>query len=183
MAELVRRTICEMRRARNFVSDIIKSTDYAKSIVYSVVASLDSDIKVEGSWQSPRSDRNRTKRFLAGLKRTLKSDPSQSMSKLAQKRSVSRNTISKAVKEYLGMKSYVTSYPLQSWKMPNTSEPSKTQRKTCPRFCWRENVRCWWGCKSPEQSSCCLRSSRISSCGAEQKSLFCDSFCSHRKWR
>ena len=55
----------------------------------------------------PRSDRKRTKTFLAGLKRTLKSDPSQPMSKLAQKRSVSRSTTSRAVKEDLGMKLYV----------------------------------------------------------------------------
>lgn len=48
-----------------------------------------------------------TKTFLAGLKRTLKSDPSQPMSKLAQKRSVSRSTISRAVNEDLDMKSYV----------------------------------------------------------------------------
>ena len=48
-----------------------------------------------------------TKTFLAGLKRTLKSDPSQPMSKLAQKRNVSRSTISRAVKEDFGMKSYV----------------------------------------------------------------------------
>ena len=52
-------------------------------------------------------ERERTKTFLSGLKRTLKSDPSQPMSKLAQKRSVSRSTISRAVKEDLGMKSYV----------------------------------------------------------------------------
>ncbi|KAF2362962.1 Homeobox domain-like [Trinorchestia longiramus] len=109
MAELARRTtICELRRAGNSVSDIIKSTGYAKSTVYRIVSAFDAKGKVQRSRHSPCSDRKRTKTFLAGLKRTLKSDPRQPMSKLAQKRSVSRSTISRAVKEDLGMKSYNT---------------------------------------------------------------------------
>lgn len=108
MAELARRTtICEMRRAGNSVSDIIKSTGYAKSTVYRVATAFDDEGKVERSQHCPRSDRKRTKTFLAGLKRSLKSDPSQPMSKLAEKRSVSRSTISRAINEDLGMKSYV----------------------------------------------------------------------------
>ena len=108
MTELAQRTtICELRRAGSSVSDIIKSTGYAKSTVYRVVAAFDAEGKVQRSRHSPRSDRKRTKTFLAGLKRTLKSDPSQPMSKLAQKRSVSRSTISRAVNEDLDMKSYV----------------------------------------------------------------------------
>ena len=107
MAELARRTtICEMRRARSSVSDIIKSTGCEKSTVYQVVSSFDAEDKVQRSRHSPRSDRKRTKTFLAGLKRTLKSDSSQPMSKLAQKRSVSRSTISRAGNEDLDMKSY-----------------------------------------------------------------------------
>ena len=94
MAELAQRTtICEMRSAWSSVSDIIKSTGYVKSTVYQVVSAFDDEGKV-------RSDPKRTKTFLAGLKRTMKSDPSQPMSKLAQKSSVSRSTISRAVKEY-----------------------------------------------------------------------------------
>ena len=108
MAELARRTtICEMRHAWSSVSDIIKSTGYAKSTVYRVVSAFDAEGKVQRSRNSPRSGRKRTKTFLAGLKMTLKSDPSQPMSKLAQKHSVSRSTISRVVKEDLGMKSYV----------------------------------------------------------------------------
>ena len=110
MTELARRTtICELRRAGSFVSDIIKSTGYAKSTVcvYRVVADFDVEGKVQRSRHSPRSDRNRTKTFLAGLKRKLKSDQSQPMSKLAQKRSVSRSTTSRAVNEDLDIKSYI----------------------------------------------------------------------------
>ena len=106
MAELARRTtICELRRAGNFVSDIIKSTGYAKSTVYRVAAAFDAEDKVQRSRLSPRSDRKRTKTFLPGLKRTLKSDPSQPMLKLAQKSSVSLSIIKRAVTEDLGMKS------------------------------------------------------------------------------
>ena len=108
MAELARRTtICKMRRAGSSVSDIIKSTGYAKSTVYRVVSAFNAEGKVQRSRHSPRSDRKRTKTFRAGLKRTLKSDPSQPISKRAQKRSVSRSNISRAVKEDLGIKSYV----------------------------------------------------------------------------
>ena len=108
MTELARRTtICELRRAGSSVSDIIMSTGYARSTIYRVVAAFDAEGKVQRSRHSPRSDRKRTKTFLAGLKRTLKSDPSQPMSKLAQKRSMSRSTISRAVNENLDMKSYV----------------------------------------------------------------------------
>ena len=52
MAELARRTtICEMRRAGNSVSDIIKSTGYAKLTVYRVVAAFDAEGKVQRSQQ------------------------------------------------------------------------------------------------------------------------------------
>ena len=50
MSELSRRTIiCEMRRARRSVSDIIKSTGYAKSTVYRVVSAFDAEGKVQRS--------------------------------------------------------------------------------------------------------------------------------------
>ena len=78
-----------------------------KLTVYRIVAASDAEGEVQRSRHSPRSDRKRTKAFLAGPKRTLKSDPCQPMSKLAQKRSVSRSTISRAVNEDFDMKSYV----------------------------------------------------------------------------
>ena len=46
-----------MRHAGNSVSDIIKNTGYAKSIVYRVVAAFDAEGKVQRSRHSPRSDR------------------------------------------------------------------------------------------------------------------------------
>ena len=152
MAELARRTtICELRRTGSSVSDIIKNTGYAKSTVYRVVTAFDVEGKVQRSRHSPRSDRKRTKTFLAGLKRTLKSDPSQPMSKLAQKRSVSRSTISRAVKEDLGMKSYVRrvrnllttrSKALRAERCPKLLNHLKHKGGTCPCFCRREKVRC-----------------------------------------
>ena len=108
MAELARRmAICELRRAGNSPSDIIKSTGYAKTTVYWVLAKLDAEGKVQRSCHSPCNDRKGTKTFLAGLKKSIKADPTQSMSKLAKKRNVSHRTISRAVIEDLGMSSYI----------------------------------------------------------------------------
>ena len=66
-----------MRGAGNSVSDIIKITGFAKSTVYRVVAAFDAESKVQRSQHSACSDRKRTQTLLAGLKRTLKSDPGQ----------------------------------------------------------------------------------------------------------
>ena len=50
MTELARRTtICELRLAGSSVSDIIKSTGYAKSTVYRVVAAFYAEGKVQRS--------------------------------------------------------------------------------------------------------------------------------------
>ena len=108
MAEQVKRTtICELRRAGKSCPEIIRSTGYPKSTVYRIVAKFDSEGTVDRKIHKPRKDRKRTKTFLAGLKRSLKADPTQSMAKLAKKRNVSDRTIRRAVNEDLGMKSYV----------------------------------------------------------------------------
>ena len=108
MAEQVMRTtICELRRAGNSCPEIIRSTGFAKSTFYRIVAKFDSQGTVERKTHNPRKDCKRTKTFLAGLKRSLKTDPTQSMAKLARKRNVSDRTMRRAVNEDLGMKSYV----------------------------------------------------------------------------
>ena len=76
MEELLQRAIiCEIRRAKNSVSDIIKSTGYAKSTVYRVIAAFDAEGKVQRSRHSPRSDWKRTETFLAGLKKDVEVRP------------------------------------------------------------------------------------------------------------
>ena len=108
MAELARqKTICELRCTGNSPSGIIKSTGYAKTIVYRVLAKLDAEGKVQQNHHSPRNDRKWTKTFLAGLKKSIKADPTQSMSKLAKKCNVSHRTIGRAINEDLGMSSYI----------------------------------------------------------------------------
>ena len=78
MAELARLTsICRLRRAGNSHSDIIKTTVYAKTTVYGVIANCDATGGVERSHHSPRKNRKRTKTFLPDLKRSIKADPSQ----------------------------------------------------------------------------------------------------------
>ena len=53
-----------------------------------------------------RNDRKRIARFIAELKHSIKSDQSQSMKKLAEKRNVCQKTIANAVKQDLSMKFY-----------------------------------------------------------------------------
>ena len=100
-------TISELRLTGNSSSDIIKSTGYTKMTVYQVLAKLDAEGKVQRSRHSPHNYRERTKTFLAGLKRLIKADPTQSISKLAKKCNVSHRTISRTVNEDLGMSSYI----------------------------------------------------------------------------
>ena len=145
----------ETRRGALFQT-LLRALAMRNRTVYRLVAAFDAEGKVQRSRHSPRSDRKRTKTFIAGLIRTLKSDPSQPMSKLAQKRSVSRSTISRAVNEDHDMRSYVRrvrnllttrSRALGAERCPKLLNHLKHKGRTCPRFCRREKVRCWWGCK------------------------------------
>ena len=54
-----------------------------------------------------RSDLKRTPRFVAGLKKSILSNPRTPMNKLARDRHVSSRTVRRAVKHDLGMRSYV----------------------------------------------------------------------------
>ena len=57
-----------------------------KTTVYRFVTKLDATGKVERSNHSPRTDRKRSKTFLAGQKRSTKAEPSQSVLKLDEKK-------------------------------------------------------------------------------------------------
>ena len=68
MAELARRTTIDgMRRVVNSVSDIIKSTDFAKSTVYRVVATFDAEVKVQRSRHSENQNEREPKHSLLCL--------------------------------------------------------------------------------------------------------------------
>ena len=180
----------KLRRAGSSVSDIIKSTGYAKSTVYRVVAAFDAEGKVQRSRHSPRSDRKRTKTFLAGLKRTLKSDPSQPMSKLAQKRSVSRSTISRAVNEDLDMKSYVRrvrnllttrSRALRAERCPKLLNHLKHKGGHVRVFVDEKKFVVDEVANKQNTRIIAFDPSEVPPVNAEQKSSFCDGFCSRCK--
>ena len=101
-----RETIAELTRAGQSAKEIISVTGYPKSTVYDTVARLGAGGDVSRRPHAPRSDRKRNPTFLCGLKRSILANPRASMGKLARARHVSRSTISRAVREDLGMKSF-----------------------------------------------------------------------------
>ena len=58
--------------------------------------------KTEGSQHNARSNKIRTPRFVNGLKRSIKANPTMPISKLAKNRGMSNLTIRKAIKDSLG---------------------------------------------------------------------------------
>ena len=74
-----RKAICEMRRADNPQSDIIKTFGGPKTTVFQFVTDFDATGKVERSRHSPQKDRKRTETFPTGTKRSIKEDPNHSM--------------------------------------------------------------------------------------------------------
>ena len=91
-----RNVIAELYRAGNYATEIIKATERAKSTVYRIVLYLkpgkgverkphDSRNDIKRKLYNSRSDIKRTLCFLAGLKRSIKVNPSESMASLAKK--------------------------------------------------------------------------------------------------
>ena len=100
--------VLKLRRAGHSNNAIIKLLKCPKSTVYDVVKRFKDTGKVKRSGHSPRSDKIRTPRYLASLKRSTNSNWGKSMSMLAMERNVSKSTISRAVKD-LGYKTYALS--------------------------------------------------------------------------
>ena len=90
MEQPCRDTICELVRAGHGASDIIKLTKYKKSTVYDVVKRFRDSGESKRKDHSPRSDKVRTPRFLAGLKCSINANPATPMSVHAKKRNVCR---------------------------------------------------------------------------------------------
>ena len=80
-----RNVIAELYSAGKCARKIIKATGHAKSTVYRIVSCLKAGKGVERKPHDSRSDIKRTPRFLAGLKRSIKANLSQSMASLAKK--------------------------------------------------------------------------------------------------
>ena len=88
-----RTTICKLKRGGNSCPVIIRSTNYLKFSVLRIVTKFDSERTANKTPQNVRKKRKCTKAFLTRQKRLLKADPTQSMTKLAKQRNVSKRTI------------------------------------------------------------------------------------------
>jgi hypothetical protein len=105
MEQVKRSAICELRRAGHSPAFIAKSLQYPRQTVYDVCKRFDESGQDQRAAHKPRSDKIRKPRFLAGLKRSVKANPTVSFSTLAKKRAVSITTIHRGIKE-LGLTSY-----------------------------------------------------------------------------
>ena len=99
--------IVELHPAGSNLKAIIKATKYPKSTVHDVVKQLKGGKGIGHSPCSPHKAKKRTPRFVAGLNKSIKANPSLSMAVPASRRSVSRRMVSRAIKEDLGLKSFV----------------------------------------------------------------------------
>ena len=107
MEERRRLTVGELLRAGQSAKEIITITGYPNSTVYRAVAALRAGGDASRCPHAPRADRKRKPRFLNGLRMSVKANPRTSMKILARDRHVSKSTISRAIREDLGMRSYV----------------------------------------------------------------------------
>jgi transposase len=105
--EQKRKVISELLDAGNSTMEIIRVTKYPVSTVYRVVKRLQSGIGVNHTPCGPHKAKKRTPTFLAGLKRSIMAHPDLSISRLATIRGVGRSTVQRAVKNDLGLSSYV----------------------------------------------------------------------------
>ncbi len=104
MEQAKRDSIVNLHRAGHSPGNITKLLGMTVSrVIARYEATRTSTLKAH----SPRSDIKHTPRFLAGLKQSIKANPGKPMSALTKDRQVARSTISKAIKEDLGYKSFV----------------------------------------------------------------------------
>ena len=107
-----RQTILELHWAGHKPGAIYKLFEnvkgYTRQTVYNVIRRYEahgSTTRPRGKDRKPQKNKIRNKTFLAGLKRSIKADPSVNQSVHAKKRGVCESTISNAVRHDLGMKS------------------------------------------------------------------------------
>uniref|UniRef100_A0A0K2UH41 Uncharacterized protein n=1 Tax=Lepeophtheirus salmonis TaxID=72036 RepID=A0A0K2UH41_LEPSM len=68
-------SIIEARRAGHSAKELISFFENPKSTVYGMIKAFDKGGKTERATHSTRSDKVRTKRFIAGLKRSIDTHP------------------------------------------------------------------------------------------------------------
>ncbi|QQP39118.1 Transposable element tcb2 transposase [Caligus rogercresseyi] len=107
MEQEKRSAVIELHRAGRSAQEIISLLKYPSRTVYTIINRYKATGMSSRSKHSPRSDRKRNPRFLAGLRKSINAFPTKSMSALAKDHSVHRSTIFRAIKHDLGYKSYV----------------------------------------------------------------------------
>ena len=96
-----------MFSARNDAKAIIKITKYCRGTVYNVVKRLKTVQDIGHTPCGPHRDKKQTPTFLAGLKRSIEANPALSVMVHTSRRSVSRRTNARAIKNDLNMSSYI----------------------------------------------------------------------------
>merc|ERR1712237_69718 len=90
MEQAKRNAIAELRCAGHRPANIAKVVKYPRTTVYDVCKKYDRSGDVSRAPHKPRRDRKLTSRFLIGMKRSVKTNPTTPMRILAKKRGVSR---------------------------------------------------------------------------------------------
>lgn len=103
--QVIRDTIVQLHCAGNTAKAIITATGFARRTVYDVIKHYNERGTSKRKQHRSRSDRIRTRRFLAGLKRSVESAPGVSIRALAQSRNVSMTTVRRSIKD-LGLRSF-----------------------------------------------------------------------------
>ncbi|QQP39549.1 Transposable element tcb2 transposase [Caligus rogercresseyi] len=148
MEQEKRSAVIELHRAGRSAQEIISLLKYPSSTVYTIINRYKATGMSSRSKHSPRSDRKRNPRFLAGLRKSINAVPTKSMSALAKDRSVHRRTIFRAIKHDLGYKSYVMKVRhLLTDKMKATREARC--RKILSSLLNRQNGR--WICREASE--------------------------------
>ena len=105
--EQKRKVIQELHSAGNSAADIVWMTKYPKATVYRVIKQLKAGLGISRSPCGPSKAKKRTQTFLEGLQRSIEANPAISINTLAAQKGVARSTIQKAVKNDLGLRSFI----------------------------------------------------------------------------
>ena len=100
MEQAKRNAIAELRLAGRSHADITKVTKYPRTTVLDVCKKYDRSGDVSRAPDKPRRDRKLISRFLNGLKRSVKANPTTPMTILAKKTGVSRRSIGRGLAKW-----------------------------------------------------------------------------------
>ena len=97
MEHAKRNAFTELRHAGRIPTDLAKVLKYPWTTVYDVCKRYDKSRDFPRATNKPRRDRKLISRFINGLKRSVKANPTTLMTILAKKRGVSRKSIGRGL--------------------------------------------------------------------------------------